>query len=151
MSGPGDKRELEKRSSDRIRDNSKLLISGRSISGVSFVETARVNDVSSGGISFWSRTRLEPDVVLDVSFWSEKSQEGQFSLVASVKVRVLRVTQKGDLFLVAGPFQDKFICFSNPCKPEDIARELQLAVEIDENARRNEVSPECFDLIPPTL
>lgn len=132
--------EVDRRTSDRIRDNSTLLVSGSCTSGASFVERTRANDISSDGVALWLKTCIEPSVVLDVSFWSENPQNGRFSLMASVKVLVLRITESADRFLVAGQFLNEFVCFGDPRKPEDIAKDLELAVELDEGSRSAEKS-----------
>ncbi len=128
----------ERRSSDRVVDDSILLVSGYNASGLPFSETTKVNDVSRGGISFLLRTHIEIDSVLDVRICLAQGRETQSSPNFHVKVQVLRVTKgKGEdgHRLVAAQFQGEFLKLSGSYEIDEIARELQEAVEFDERTR----------------
>src|SRR2546429_157625 len=73
------KRISDRRSSDRVRDDSILLVSGYNTSGLPFSEITKINDVSHNGISFQLRTPIEIDVILDVSICSAKHREAPLS------------------------------------------------------------------------
>jgi hypothetical protein len=134
------KREVgtERRSSDRVIDDSILLISGYNTSGLPFSETAKIRDVSHGGISFHLKTLIETDAVLDVSICRARCEEGPFSPIFGVQARVLRVSKRRTehgLHLVAAQFKGEVTKLSGAYENEQIAQELQEAIEFDEKIR----------------
>src|SRR5438094_374102 len=95
-----DSTRIERRTSDRVRDDSTLLVGSCNLSGSCFAEVTTVNDISLGGISFWLKTQIEPGVTLDVSFWEKGRSAGEFFPKASVIVLVLRVIPKDERSLL---------------------------------------------------
>lgn len=138
MGGDKAKEVLERRSSDRVMDDSILLVSGYNTSGLPFSEITKVNDVSPGGISFLLRTPVELEVSLDISICSAKSTEADLSPVYRVKANVLRISKwrNGDhYFLIAARFKGDFVKLVPDYSCDDVARELERAIELDERFR----------------
>ena len=129
---------IERRSSDRVIDDSILLISGYNKSGLPFSETAKIKDVSRGGICFHLRTLIERDTVLDVSICRAECEEGPFSPIFGVRARVLRVSKmktEHGLQMVAARFEGEVTKLSGAYENEQIAQELQEAIEFDQRIR----------------
>jgi hypothetical protein len=138
MGGDKAKEVLERRSSDRVMDDSILLVSGYNTSGLPFSEITKINDVSPGGISFLLRTPVELDVSLDISICSAKSTEVDLSPIYRVKANVLRISKwmDGDAyFLIAARFKGDFVKLVPDYSCDDVARELEHAIELDERFR----------------
>jgi hypothetical protein len=138
MHADAGKRISERRSSDRVMDDSLLLVSGYNASGLPFSEVTKVNDISLKGISFLLRTPIEIDVILDVSICSAKEKEAQLSPMFQVKAHVLRVSKgKADdeFSLIAADFQGEFIRLGHDPEGDAIGEELQKAIERDERKR----------------
>ena|SRR3989442_4421380 len=132
------KRILERRSSDRIMDDSILLVSGYNASGLPFSEITKAHDASLNGISFQLRTPIEIDIILEVSICSAPQQGTQLSPVLQVKAHVLRVSKgkvDNEPSLIAAQFQGEFIRLSHDHQSDAIAEELQKAIERDERKR----------------
>jgi len=138
MGGDKAKEVLERRSSDRVMDDSILLVSGYNTSGLPFSEITKINDVSPGGISFLLRTPVEMDVSLEISICSAKSTEADLSPVYQVKANVLRIStwMNGDPnLLIAARFKGDFVKLVPDYSCDDVARELEHAIESDERFR----------------
>ncbi|MEW5975875.1 MAG: PilZ domain-containing protein [Acidobacteriota bacterium] len=126
---------VERRGSDRLIDDSLLLVSGYNAAGLPFSETTRVNDVSPGGISFYLKTPIEPDTKLQLTICPTKREEIP---AFKVEAKVLRTknTQRPDKScFVAAQFQGVIERLIEDEDTEDIARELQCAIELDERLR----------------
>ena len=138
MGGDKAKEVMERRSSDRVMDDSILLVSGYNTSGLPFSEITKVNDVSPGGISFLLRTAVELDVTLDISICSAKSTESDLSPIYRVKANVLRISKwinGADHSLIAARFRGDFVKLIPDYSCDDVARELERAIELDERFR----------------
>jgi hypothetical protein len=138
MNGDKPKEVLERRSSDRVTDDSILLVSGYNTSGLPFSEITKVNDVSPGGISFLLGTPVEPEVNLDIDICSAKSTESDLSPIYRVKAHVLRISKSkndGSCCLVAARFNGDFVKLIPDLSCDDVAKELEQAIERDERVR----------------
>jgi hypothetical protein len=138
MSREKAKEVLERRSSDRVMDESILLVSGYNSSGLPFSEITKINDVSPGGISFFLKTTVELDISLDINICSAKSTEADLSPIYRVKANVLRISRRmgsdTDL-LIAARFKGDFVKLVPDYSCDDVARELEHAIELDERFR----------------
>ena len=138
MGGDKAKEVLERRSSDRVTDDSVLLVSGYDTSGLPFSEITKVNDVCPGGISFLLKTPVELDVSLGISVCSPKSTQNDLSPVYRVKATVLRISKctTGDAtLLIAAQFNGEFLRLAPDYTCDDMASELEHAIELDERLR----------------
>jgi hypothetical protein len=138
MGGDKSKEVLERRSSDRVMDDSILLVSGYNTSGLPFSEITKINDVSPGGISFLLRTPVELEVSLEISICSAKSTEADLSPIYRVKANVLRIsirTNADHSFLIAARFKGDFVKLDPDYSCDDVAKELERAIELDERFR----------------
>ncbi len=129
----------ERRCSERITDDSILCVRSVSHWGESFKEIAKIKDVSSDGISFFLNFRIAVDSVVELEICP-----GDGALATPVplfqgKGVVLRVIEDKALpgrFLVATRFLESFRLLKDLRGSDDIAQELQQALESDEQARR---------------
>jgi hypothetical protein len=138
MGGDKAKEILERRSSDRVMDDSILLVGGYNTSGLPFSEITKVNDVSPGGISFLLRTPVELEMSLDISICSAKSTEADLSPIYRVKADVLRIsksTNGNHYCVIAARFKGDFVKLDSDYTCDDVARELERAIELDERFR----------------
>ena len=129
---------MERRSADRVKDDSRLVVSGMSRSGRPFQEISSVRDVSAGGISFVLHTCIEPGIVLHLSICSGEQTEGCLPKFQT-QARVLRVCREGnghDLFVVAAQFEGDVVKLAADDGFEAMVRQLQRAVEYDESRRQ---------------
>jgi len=129
---------IERRSTDRVRDNSSLVVSGVDRRGLPFKQHARIKDVSPGGISFLLQIAVDAGVVLDLSIGSELAPGGHSLLQCHAKARVLRVCMEKDMdgtFMIAARFEGDVLNMSEDEGYEALVRELQKAVEYDESNR----------------
>lgn len=130
---------VERRSADRLNDNSCLLVEGKLLDGKPFSEMTYINDVSTGGISFYlANTPLIGDM-LNLSILSEKWGSGEIAPRYRIKAKVLRVTStryEENRSLVAAEFASHFISLGIEEDFEAIVRNLQQAVAYDENRRQ---------------
>ena len=132
------KEVLERRASDRVIDDSILLVSGYNTSGLPFSEITKINDVSPGGISFLLSTPVELEVSLDISICSAKSTEADLSPIYRVKANVLRISKRTNAdhpFLIAARFKGDFVKLDPDYSCDDVAKELERAIELDERFR----------------
>lgn len=129
---------MERRSADRVKDDSRLVVSGVSRSGHAFQEVSCVRDVGPGGIAFLLRTCIEPGIVVDLNICSGEGTEvdclPQFHTQARV-LRVCREMNRNDLFLVAAQFEGDVIKLGADDGFEAMVRQLRQAVEHDESNR----------------
>src|SRR5262245_11200370 len=138
MIGDKGKEVLERRTSDRVMDDSILLVSGYNSSGLPFSEITKVNDVSPGGISFLLRTPVESDVNLDINICSAKSTEADLSPICRVKAHVLRISKGKDndgYSFIAARFKGEFVKLIPDYSCDEVAKELERAIELDERFR----------------
>jgi hypothetical protein len=129
----------ERRSSERISDDSVLLVNGYDTSGLPFSEITKINDVSPGGISFPLRTPIEIDAWLDVTICSSQSVESGLLPMFQVKAHVLRVSkikESDEFSMIAAQFHGDFAKIAPDYDIEDIAKELEVAIELDERVRK---------------
>lgn len=128
----------ERRSSDRVFDNSTLIVSGVSREGQPFQEITRVNDVSPGGISFLLSTLMEAGQTLQLGISPEPDTGVGGTPMFQIKVQVLRVDRQEKakkLFLIAAQFQGEFANLNVDMGYDALVRELKQAVEYDESRR----------------
>ena len=128
---------MERRSADRVKDDSRLVVSGASRSGHSFQEVSIVRDVSPGGISFVLLACVEPGTVVHLSICSDLGQEVDCLPKFQAQARVLRVSSEVDgsgRFLVAAQFEGDVVKLHDDGF-ETMARQLQRAVAYDESRR----------------
>ena len=130
---------MERRSADRVKDDSRLVVSGISNSGHAFQEISSVRDVSSGGISFTLRTSIEPGLVVDLRICSGLGTEADCLPKFQTQARVLRVSRQGnehDGFVVAARFEGDVVNLAAEDGFEAMVRQLQNAVAHDESHRQ---------------
>ena len=130
---------VERRSADRVNDNSLLVIGGRLVGGEPFSEMTSINDVSTGGISFYLSTPLIVGDLVDLSIYSEKWTSTEAVPRYQIQARVLRVLPNRhgkNHFLIAAEFASNFVNLSSEEDFESVVRHLQQAVAIDENRRQ---------------
>jgi len=131
---------MERRSADRVKDDSRLVVNGINRSGHAFQEISSVRDVSSGGISFTLRTSIEPGIVVDLSICSGLGAEADCLPKFQTQARVLRVSRQGnehDGFVVAARFEGDVVNLAADDGFEAMARQLRNAVAYDESHRHH--------------
>jgi len=128
---------MERRSADRVKDDSRLVVSGISESGHPFQEISSVRDVSPGGISFTLHTSIEPGIIVDLSICSGLGKEADCLPKFQTQARVLRVrAMKGeDGFVVGAQFEGDVVNLVADDGFEAMVRQLQNAVAYDESQR----------------
>ena len=134
--------EVDRRSADRVNDNSLLVVAGKLLGGGTFSEMTSINDVSTGGISFYLSTLLEVGDLVDLSIYSEKWTSTEAVPRYQIKARVLRVLPNRhgkNQFLIAAEFASNFVNLSGEEDFESIVRHLQQAVANDENQKQQYV------------
>ena len=139
MNNPKANVGADRRSGDRVKDNSLLVVAGNFPGGKSFSEITSINDVSTGGISFFLSTPLSIGDLIDLSMYSEKWTSNETIPRYQIKARVLRVVPNRhgkNQFLIAAEFASNFINLSHEEDFESIVRHLQRAVAKDENRRQ---------------
>ena len=130
---------MERRSADRVKDDSRLVVSGMSRSGQVFQEISSVRDVSPGGISFVLHTCIEPGIVVNLSICSGAGTEADCLPKFQTQARVLRVRREvngNDLFVVAARFEGDVVKLAADDGFEALVRQLQRAVAYDESHRQ---------------
>jgi len=130
---------MERRSADRVKDDSRLVVSGMSRSGHAFQEISSVRDVSPGGISFVLHTSIEPGTLVDLSICSGQGTEADCLPKFQTQARVLRVCREvngNDLFVVAARFEGNVLKLAADDGFEAMVRQLKKAVEYDESRRQ---------------
>ncbi len=136
----------ERRNSERVSDDSTLLVSGYNKEGLPFAGTAKINDVSLGGISFFIGIPVEKDEVLDIAICSDSIR----GVVFSAKARVLRVSSQEKSFypyLIATKFERDFVEYSTGFETQDVVRLLEEAIELDEQRRSDSVSVKSNNIV----
>ena len=129
---------MERRSADRVKDDSRLVVSGISESGHPFQEISSVRDVSPGGISFTLHTSIEPGIIVDLSICSEHGTEADCLPKFQTRARVLRVCRavnEEDGFVVGAQFEGDVVNLAVDDGFEAMVRKLQNAVAYDESQR----------------
>jgi len=130
---------MERRSADRVKDDSRLVVSGFSRSGHAFQEISSVRDVSPGGISFVLHTSIEPGTLVDLSICSGQGTEADCLPKFQTQARVLRVCREvngNDIFVVAARFEGNVLKLAADDGFEAMVRRLKKAVEYDESHRQ---------------
>lgn len=130
---------MERRSADRVKDDSRLVVSGMSRGGQVFQEISSVRDVSPGGISFVLHTCIEPGIVVNLSICSGFGTEADCLPKFQTQARVLRVRREvngNDRFVVAARFEGDVVKLAADDGFESMARQLQRAVAYDESRRQ---------------
>ena len=129
---------MERRSADRVKDDSRLVVSGVSRDGHPFQEISSVRDVSPGGISFVLQTCIEPGILVSLSICCGLGGDLDCLPNFQTHARVLRVCRDesgSDLYVVAGRFEGDVVKTDIDDGFEDMIRQLQRAVEYDESHR----------------
>ncbi|HVN78974.1 MAG TPA: hypothetical protein VMW38_08255 [Terriglobia bacterium] len=129
---------MERRSSERIYDDSVLNVWGTTQHGKPFFETATINDVSPDGISFYLRTEVRLECVLYVEICPRENDSLAPTPLFSGRARVLRVSADGQgnhAFLVAARFFGPVSPLRELGGTEEFAEELKRAIELDEERR----------------
>ena len=135
----GGKGRMERRSADRVKDDSRLVVSGMSRSGHPFQEVSSVRDVSPGGISFTLHTSIEPGIIVDLSICSGLGTEADCLPKYQTQARVLRVCRAAngeDGFVVGAQFEGNVVNLAADDGFEAMVRQLQNAVAYDESRRQ---------------
>jgi hypothetical protein len=130
---------MERRSADRVKDDSRLVVSGMSRSGQVFQEISSVRDVSPGGISFVLHTCIEPGIIVNLSICSGAGTEADCLPKFQTQARVLRVRREvngNDRFVVAARFEGDVVKLAADDGFESMVRQLQRAVAYDESRRQ---------------
>jgi hypothetical protein len=131
---------MDRRSADRVNDNSLLVVAGRLLGGEPFSEMTSINDVSTGGISFYLSTLVCVGDLVDLSIYSEKWTSAEAVPRYQIKARVLRVSPSrhaSNLSFIAAEFASNFVNLSCEEDFESIVRHLQQAVANDENHKQH--------------
>jgi hypothetical protein len=129
---------MERRSADRVKDDSRLVVTGMSRSGHAFHESSFVRDVSPGGISFVLQTSIEEGIVVDLSICSDQGTDADCVPKFQTQARVLRVRREVNgehLFLVAARFEGDIVNLAADDGFEAMVCRLQKAVAYDESQR----------------
>ena len=129
---------MERRSADRVKDDSRLVISGLNRGGHLFQEISSVRDVSPGGISFVLHTPIEVGVVVDLRICSGDMSEEDCPPRFKTQARVLRVCRdvsQCDLYVVGARFEGDIEHLTDDEGFEALVRQLQQAVAYDESRR----------------
>ena len=129
---------MDRRSADRVKDDSRLVVSGICRNGHVFQEISSVRDVSPGGICFTLQTLIEPGIVVELGICSRHGTEADCVPKFQIQARVLRVCPAGnggDGFLVAARFEGDGVNLAADDGFEAMVRQLQNAVAYDESQR----------------
>ena len=129
---------MERRSADRVKDDSRLVVSGMSGSGHAFQEISSVRDVSPGGISFTLHSSIEPGTIVHLSICSGQGTEADCLPKFQTQARVLRVCRavnEEDGFVVGAQFEGDVVNLAGDDGFEAMVRQLQNAVAYDESQR----------------
>jgi hypothetical protein len=130
---------VDRRSADRVNDDSLLVVAGKSLGGETFSEMTSIYDVSTGGISFYLSTPLGVGDLVDLSIYSEKWTSTEAVPRYQIKARVLRALPNRhgkNQFLIAAEFAGNFVNLSSEEDFESVVRHLQQAVANDESQRQ---------------
>lgn len=130
---------VDRRSADRVNDNSLLVVAGRLVGGETFSEMTSIHDVSTGGISFYLNTLLGVGDLVDLSIYTEKWTSTEAVPRYYIQARVLRVSpnlHSKNQFFVAAEFASNFVNLSCEEDFDSIVRHLQQAVANDENQKQ---------------
>lgn len=129
---------MEKRSTDRVKDDSRLVVRGISQSGHVFQETSSVRDVSPGGISFTLHTSVEPGTIVNLNICSAQATDADSLPKFQTQARVLRIFRAADDegFVVGARFEGDVVHLAADDEFESMVRQLQNAVAYDESRKR---------------
>ena len=129
---------VERRSSERVYDDSVLNVRGKTRHDKPFFEITTINDVSSDGISFYLRNEIQLECILNVEICMRENDGSPPTPLFSGRARVLRVSasdQDDDNFLVAARFLEPLSSLRDLGGTEAFAEELRRAIELDEERR----------------
>jgi hypothetical protein len=124
----------DRRTSERMSDDSTLLVSGYTKEGAAFAVVACINDISVGGISFFLDTPVCKNATLQLALCSRRIE----GLIFAVRATALRILEDGShpaRYLIGARFQGQFVQIGSNPQIEDTARELEEAVKHDERRR----------------
>lgn len=127
----------DRRTSERMSDDSTLLVSGYTERGAPFAAITCINDISLGGISFFLDTPVSKDAILQLALCSRKIE----GLIFGIRATALRISEPGShpgRYLIGAQFEGEFVQMGHNPETEDIARELEEAVKHDERTRSAE-------------
>jgi hypothetical protein len=133
-----EEKNSERRVFDRISDKSQLLASGHDVLGVSFIESSKVNDVSSAGISFYLTREPAQGRPLELIIGDMEEDRLEFVSSYSVRVRVINVTPSPGnpgQFRIGARFEGEIQQLKNTHTTEALAEKLKHAVAQDEHRR----------------
>ncbi len=124
----------DRRTSERMSDDSTLLVSGYTEQSIPFAVVASVNDISVGGISFLLDILVCKNAIVRLALCSKRVE----GLIFAVRARVLRIVEAGSdpgRYLIGARFEGEFVQIGSNPQIEDTARELEKAVKYDERRR----------------
>ena len=124
----------DRRSSDRVADNSSLVVGGYLDSRTPFEVSGQLKDISLGGISFFLNARVEKDQVLDLTL---RSNQGE-GLVFRTQARIVRVSTADCWryrYAVGAEFVGDFVQTGGEDVHQQMAHDLETAVPFDESRR----------------
>ena len=124
----------DRRSSERMSDDSTLLVSGYTEQGVPFAVVACINDISASGISFFLKIPVPKNEIMQLALCSRRI-EGLIFAVKATAVRILEAGSYPARYLIGARFQGEFVQIGNNPQIEDTARALEEAVKYDERCR----------------
>ena len=124
----------DRRTSERMSDDSTLLVSGYTEQGAPFAVITCINDISLGGISFFLDTPVSKDTVVQLALCSRKIE----GLIFGIRATALRIFEAGShpgRYLIGARFEGEFVQIGSNPQIEDVARDLEEAVKHDERTR----------------
>ena len=124
----------DRRTSERISDDSTLLVSGYTDQGTPFAAITCINDISLDGISFFLDLPVSKDTVVQLALCSSKIE----GLIFGIRATALRIFEAGShpgRYFIGARFQGEFVQIGSNPQIEDTARELEEAVKHDERTR----------------
>jgi hypothetical protein len=113
----------DRRTSERMSDDSTLLVSGYTKEGAAFAVVACINDISVGGISFFLDTPVCKNATLQLALCSRRIE----GLIFAVRATALRILEDGShpaRYLIGARFQGQFVQIGSNPQIEDTARQV---------------------------
>ncbi len=95
---------INTRSSQRVKDKSKLVVEGKDLLDFSFREDAETYDISQTGISFYLENRPWVEDSLEITFYLDTKWSPNFSFRGKARGRVVRtgdISDEGKQFIAA--------------------------------------------------
>ena len=124
----------DRRTSERLSDDSTLLVSGYTEQGAPFAVITCINDISLDGISFFLDIPVCKEAIVQLALCSKKID----GLIFGIRATALRIFEAGSQlgrYLIGAQFLGEFVQIGSNPRVEDIARELEEAVKYDERIR----------------